>query len=108
MQDDGALSWSLEWAPYFHPSGFVNNISDAPDSMFQDGMITDTAVKRLQLLAAGRKAAASSTASDSGSTNDGDVSSYPPFFMAVGLHKPCVRASLPQILQEFSGRDDSV
>ena len=62
MQDDGNLSWSLEWAPYFHPSGFVNNISDAPDSMFQDGMITDTAVKRLQLLGAGRQAASSSSA----------------------------------------------
>ena len=33
--DDGALSWSLDWAPYMHPKGFAKKISTAPDSTFQ-------------------------------------------------------------------------
>ena len=72
VQDDGNLSWSLSWAPYYHPSNFSGKISAEPDSTFQDGMITDTAVQRLQTLGEGRKAAPAQQ----------------PFFMAVGLHKP--------------------
>lgn len=51
---------------YFHAKAFAKNISDAPDSTFQDGMITDAALERLRPLAA---------------------DSAKPFFLAVGLHK---------------------
>ena len=64
--DDGALSWSLDWAPYYHPAGYSNAISTAPDSTFQDGMSTDVAIQRLQMLTANR------------------TRQPPPFFMAVG------------------------
>ena len=58
---------SLSWAPYFHPNNFTGQISAQPDNTFQDGMITDTAIERLQRLGASKGT---------------------PFFMAVGLHKP--------------------
>jgi iduronate 2-sulfatase len=48
--DDGALSWSLDKFPYFHPSGYANKISNASDSTFQDGMTTDVAVRTLNSL----------------------------------------------------------
>lgn len=48
-QDDGNLSWSLDWEPYYHPSHYANKISNASDSTFQDGMITDAALARLQV-----------------------------------------------------------
>ena len=47
-EDDGNLSWSLNWAPYFHPKNYSGQISDAPDATFQDGMITDVALQRIQ------------------------------------------------------------
>jgi iduronate 2-sulfatase len=84
-QDDGNLSWSLDWAPYYHPSGFAKQISNASDSTFQDGMITDVALQRLQALGRQRRSRSSS------SSNGAD-----PFFMAVGLHKPHIPWVMPQ------------
>jgi iduronate 2-sulfatase len=78
-QDDGNLSWSLDWALYYHPSGFANQISSAPDNTFQDGMITDTAIARLQRLGTEAKAGGAA-----------------PFFLAVGLHKPHIPWVMPQ------------
>ena len=72
--DDGTLSYNNIEYPYFHAIGFQRQISDAPDSEFQDGMITDSALKRMKPLAAGSK----------------------PFFLAVGLHKPHVPWVMPQ------------
>jgi len=72
--DDGTLSYNNLEYPYFHAIGFQRQISDAPDSEFQDGMITDQALKRMKPLAAGSK----------------------PFFLAVGLHKPHVPWVMPQ------------
>ena len=69
--DDGNLSWSLDWAPYYHPRNYTGKISDASDDTFQDGMITNTAITRLQRLGTEARAGAA-----------------PPFFLAVGLHKP--------------------
>jgi hypothetical protein len=50
VHDDANLSWSLGWAPYMHPFNFSSQISPAPDNTFQDGMITETAIQRLQRL----------------------------------------------------------
>ena len=70
-EDDGNLSWSLNWAPYFHPKNYSGQISDAPDATFQDGMITDVALQRIQAL--GQQQRSSPT------------TPVDPFFMAVGL-----------------------
>ena len=80
-----ALSWSLDWAPYYHPKNFSGKIDGSPDNTFQDGMSTATALARLQRLAAEQKA---------------NGTAAKPFFMAVGLHKP--REKIPAI--QFSAR----
>eukprot|EP00928_Gymnodinium_smaydae_P062037 TRINITY_DN45983_c0_g1_i1.p1 TRINITY_DN45983_c0_g1~~TRINITY_DN45983_c0_g1_i1.p1 ORF type:complete len:647 (-),score=62.03 TRINITY_DN45983_c0_g1_i1:136-1839(-) len=77
--DDGALSWSLDEFPYYHPSNFATKISSAPDSHFQDGMITDKAIEYLRAL----PVVANSSAAK-------------PFFMAVGFHKPHQPWIMPQ------------
>jgi hypothetical protein len=100
-KDDGALSWSLDWAPYYHPSNFSNKISDAPDSTFQDGMITDTAVERLQKLGAARRhmrtqqGQAEAEAAAAGE-QAAPAAAAAPFFMGVGLHKPHIPWIMPQ------------
>ena len=78
--DDGDLSWSLDFAPYFHPSKFTNKISKAPDSAFQDGQITSAGLARIDQWAAAKKKDAT----------------FPPFFIAVGLHKPHIPWVMPQ------------
>ena len=75
-----ALSWSLDWAPYYHPKNYSGKIDGSPDSTFQDGMSTAVALARLQRLAAEQKA---------------NGTAAKPFFMAVGLHKP--REGIPTI-----------
>ena len=70
--DDGALSWSLDFAPYYHPSNYSGTIDNRPDVEFQDGAITAIALQRLRALKNQTK----------------------PFFIAVGLHKPHVREFL--------------
>ena len=83
--DDGALSWSLDWAPYMHPSNFTSQIlSGAPDTDYQDGQITATALLRMEKWA--NESAAAKAA--------GTV--QPPFFIAVGLHKPHIPWVMPQ------------
>ena len=39
IEDDGALSWSLDKWKYFHPTNFSNKIADLPDNRFQDGQV---------------------------------------------------------------------
>ena len=78
VSDDGNLSWSLDFAPYYHPAKYAQQISNASDSTFQDGMITDTALDRLQIL------------------GSASVDKRRPFFMAVGLHKPHIPWVMPQ------------
>ena len=82
--DDGSLSWSLDWAPYMHPSNFTGSIlSGAPDTDYQDGQITATALSRLEKWA--NESAQAKARGDHA----------PPFFIAVGLHKPHIPWARP-------------
>jgi arylsulfatase A-like enzyme len=81
--DDGALSWSLDKFPYFHPKNYTNKIADLPDASFQDGQTKDTAIKRLQELR---------QLTDDAIAN-GDTPA--PFFLAVGIHKPHIPWVMP-------------
>ena len=83
--DDGALSWDLDFAPYMHPQNFTSKIeTGAPDSDYQDGQITATALDRIDQWSDAKAAA----------TKAGKP--YRPFFIAVGLHKPHTPWIMPQ------------